>query len=489
MGQCPMTVGFFDRLPQARDELMTMGVITDQSLDEVAWQHQLCPFELALQMLPWMQVVIADYNYVFDPLVRLPHFSESRSDTLLLIDEAHNLVDRSRSMYSAELSREACRQEAALCRSMHPLIAQALDNLSQQLLVHARTCDHDELVADQAPASVTRSATRVVESMLMAMGEGPGLSETGSELFRSLCRYVAISELFSEDHRCISRLSKQGQRRHVELSLFCLDAHLALSRQYRLFRSQVVFSATLRPAPFYRDTLGLPESTAWMQLDSPFEESRCLRAVIDWVDTRYRQREQSLSALVDLIHQVSHEYSGNYLVFFPSYAYLNMAYDAYVNQYPEEPVWKQTSDQSKDTQQQLLAAMDHNDPRIGFAILGGVFGEGIDYLGDRLIGVIIVSTGLPGLDIKTQLVSEHYARMGQNGYDFAYRYPGLTRVLQTVGRLVRSESDRGVVILVDDRFKQSFYRRLFPAGWHVRQPTDLARLQQDVKLFWTEFVR
>ncbi|MFK8077211.1 MAG: ATP-dependent DNA helicase [Granulosicoccus sp.] len=483
-GRCPMTIGFFDRLPAARDELISMGVISDEQLDDIAWNYQLCPFELALQMLPWVHVVVADYNYVFDPLVRLPHYSESRLDSVLLIDEAHNLLDRSREMFSGQLSRIACLDEAHSCRFSHPTVASALERLSKALLAHASDLISSETVSDINDSSIARAASKSIEAILSTVGDSPPLPESSSEMFRALCRYVAINELYSEQHRTITHVSSVGKRKEVLVTLYCIDASNVLAKQYKLYKSQVVFSATLRPSLFYRDTLGLPESTPQLKISSPFDSERTLHAVVDWVDTRYRKRASSIGLLTELIKRVSDAKFGNYLVFFPSYAYLELVYSAFTTEYPSVAVWKQSGDQSKDEQKKLLDTLEQPGHRVGFAIVGGVFGEGIDYLGDKLIGVVVVSTGLPGLDAKTQLVSDHYREKGHDGYDFAYRYPGFTRVLQTAGRLIRSETDSGVVVLVDDRFRQAFYKQLYPESWRVRYPANLTSLAEEVDQFW-----
>jgi Rad3-related DNA helicase len=321
--------------------------------------------------------------------------------------------------------------------------------------------------------------------MASTFGQAPVLPESSNELFRTLCRYVVVNELYGDYHRCITSRDRTGQRRQVSIDLYCLDASLALSRQYRHFKSVIVFSASLRPCVFYRDALGLPESTRKLQLASPFDPARVDYSIVDWIDTRYRQRESSLPALVDLIYQACALKEGKYLVFFPSYAYLDKACTAFCSAHPDVDVWKQSSDMSRQQQQAVLACLDETGHRIGFAILGGIFGEGIDYAGDRLIGVIVVSPGLPSLDRQTQLVADHYRQQGHDGYDFAYRFPGFTRVLQTVGRLIRTESDGGMVLLVDDRFRLTTYKTLYPSHWKVGQPSDQTALLNCLKTFWT----
>ncbi|MFT5896621.1 MAG: DNA excision repair protein ERCC-2, partial [bacterium] len=484
-GRCPMTLGFFDRLPDARDELISKGIIEGEQLDEVAWRYQLCPFELALQMLPWVHVVIADYNYVLDPLVRLPHYSESRMDSVLLIDEAHNLVDRSREMFSGHLSRDRCLDEAHTCRPTHPLLTRSFERLANAMLLHARSQEEGELVSVENYPHIARAAADTIAEIVSCMGETPPLPESCPDMFRVLCRYVAINDIFSTQHRSITQVSQRGRRKEVLITLYCLDASKALAKQFKLYKSKVVFSATLRPSIFYRDTLGLPESTTQLQVASPFDSARSNHSIVDWIDTRYRKRKDSLPKLVGLIKCIGEIQTGSYLVFFPSYAYLDQVYAAFSDVHPNVATWRQHSQQSKEEQNELLIRLKEPGHRIGFAILGGVFGEGIDYLGGSLIGVIIVSTGLPGLNVKTQLVADHYRQQGNDGYDFAYRYPGFSRVLQTAGRLIRSESDSGVVVLVDDRFKQPFYRALYPESWQIAYPENLGALRSGVTSFWS----
>jgi len=483
-GRCPMTLGFFDRLPQAREELLSLGIIDNIRLDEIAWEYQLCPFELVQQLLPWVHIVVADYNYVFDPLVRLPHFSTTANSTLLLIDEAHNLVDRSRSMYSAQLSRQQCMKAAHECRKSQALVAAKLDKLTRTLLDCGGNCDGDDRVETATSPSLARSVSAVLEQMIAASIGSAVLGEHSSALWKELCRYAAINELFSDQHRCITRSLRSGRVREVVVTLYCLDASAPLDKTHRQFRASVVFSATLRPGTFYRDTLGLKEDTAYMQLASPFDASKCLRCVVDWVDTRYRQRQQSLASLTSLIHECTAAKSGNYLVFLPSYAYLEQLSTLFSSTYPHRDTWVQTRDQTRQERQNLLDNLDIDGHRIGFAIQGGVFGEGIDYTDERLIGTVIVGTGLPAINTKTELIAEHYNQLGHDGYDFTYRFPGFTRVLQTAGRVIRGESDTGFVLLVDQRFKQAAYRQLFPADWHLEYPECQKELIAEIASFW-----
>ena len=492
-GRCPMTLGFYDRLPDARDELLSLGVIGNSDVQEVAWQHQLCPFALAQQLLPWVHIVIADYNYVFDPLVKLPHFTAANSRAVLLVDEAHNLLDRARMMYSAQLDRENCKQVADECRVTHPLIARALDKVDRQLAsVGRKVSVVDSKWADATgvetqhdpPAALARAVSDALQQLYIAMSEAQLPGDQLHTLALALSRYSVINELFKDRYRFVVETCQKRRRKQVTVSLFCIDPSQALARSYRTFRSIVVFSATLRPAAFHRDSLGIDKAAQSLQLPSPFDAQRCFRCVVDWVDTRYRNRDSSIQMLVQTIRVVTQAKTGNYLVFFPSFAYLDMAYDAYRVAYPSCKLWSQTRMQSREEQQSRVDALDQSSESIGFAIQGGVFGEGIDYKGDRLIGTLIIGTGLPALNWQSDLVADFYRQRGQDGYEFAYKFPGFTRVLQSAGRVIRGEHDAGVVVLIDPRFTNSDYRRLFPADWQMTYPAGGTVLTNELTKFW-----
>lgn len=486
-GRCPMTLGFFDRLPEARDELLSLGVISNEQLDNIAWNHQLCPFELVQQLLPWVQLVVADYNYVFDPLVRLPYFSVPQTDALLLVDEAHNLLDRSRWMYSAQLSRLQCMEAAAESRAKQPVLAAELDSLSRAMRsIAASLTRADPEVITDLPVGLSRGVSRVLDSISVSRDQSAVPGEKTSALWKELCRYSVINDLYSESHRCIIRRALVGRKREVVVVLFCVDASKALAVTHRQFKCSVMFSATLRPGSFYRDTLGLANNTGYLQLGSPFDANRCFHAVINWIDTRYRQRQQSMADLVSLVYTTTNIKSGNYLVFLPSYAYLEQLHSLFKETYPHRITWAQSREQSRKARQALFDELEIPGHRVGFAILGGVFGEGIDYLGDRLIGTLVIGTGLPGFDKLSELIAEHFRVTGRDGYDFTYRYPGFTRVLQTAGRVIRDETDKGFVLLVDSRFGHTSYAGLFPKDWQLRHPVNQQKLVQSLEQFWED---
>lgn len=488
LGRCPLTIGFFDRLPDAREELIDNGAIDAELLNEVATKYQVCPFELSLQILPWVTLVICDYNYVFDPLVRLTVFSEPDKRLLLLLDESHNLIDRARNMYSARLTRKQNQAVIKSCKSQHPELAKALKSLTRALDRWAKTNTESEWVDQEAPKTITKAVSRCIEAYSLEATSNPPLPDGTSEWFKELFRYVVIEDLFDDQHRTLTQKSNNSGYRDVELRLVCVNASGYLNKSISLFRAGVAFSATLRPLEYFRQSLGMPDETQGMLLESPFEPDRLGVYVCPYIDTRYRQRHLSSAALVELIHSVYASRRGNYLVFFPSYRYLESVLDDFSRNYPHIETVSQQRSSGAEEREYFLQQFEDGKAMLGFAIMGGVFGEGIDYQGERLIGSILVGTGLPSLGLEQQQIADDYAAMGLNGFDYAYRYPGFTKVLQTAGRVIRSEQDRGVVVLADARFSEIFYQSLYPAHWLVQVCKQQKHLQGKLEDFWQEVI-
>lgn len=485
-GRCAYTLGFFDRLPSARDELMDRVSIDAETLTQIATKYQICPFELSLQMLPWMTIVICDYNYVFDPLVRLTAFSEPDKKLILLLDESHNLIDRARNMYSARLSRMQNQSVLQQCRDSHPGVARALTSLSRAMDRWAKQEELNEWTEKEASATITRAVIRCVEALSTESADAAALPEGGFEWYKELYRYLAIEDLYTEQHYTVTRTWRQGKRREVEIQLRCVNARKLLQKSFSLFKAVVAFSATLRPLEYYNHGLGVPEHTQGMVLPSPFDPKRLGIFVCPFIDARYRQRTLSIDALVELIYRVFTSRRGNYLVFFPSYQYLAQVSSVFAATYPGTDIVVQERNSDAQSREVFLKQFVSGGAVLGFAIVGGTFGEGIDYEGERLIGALIVGTALPTLNLEQKLIADDYTNNGLDGFNFAYRYPGFTRVLQTAGRVIRGEKDKGVVILADTRFQENFYRSLYPLHWQVTHCTSQARLTDALHEFWTE---
>ena len=300
--------------------------------------------------------------------------------------------------------------------------------------------------------------------------------------YKELFRYRVIEELFSENHRTLLLTNEKGDS---QLKLACIDASDRLAKSFERVHSAVVFSATLRPQEYFLDTLGLAGTAQTLTLESPFAAEQLSCQVCGWIDTRFNSRQRSAPQLVELIKTVYAGKAGNYLVFFPSYAYMQEIFNLFKIAHPDVPVVIQERG-NPESRSEFLDHFVEESATLGFAIMGGVFGEGIDYRGDQLVGAIVVGTGLPGLGLEQNLLSEHFTAMGLDGFDYAFRYPGFTRVLQTGGRVIRSESGRGVVVLVDTRFNSAFYRSLFPASWSPEYCSGNDQLKSVLRSFWMD---
>lgn len=517
-GRCPRTIAFFDRLPEAREKLLSLGTLDHKQIDRIATEFELCPFELALQMLAWVDIVVCDYNYVFDPLVRLASFAERENRIALLVDEAHNLSDRARSMYSASLSRRQNQDVIKFCKQISPLLAKATMALNRAMARIANQHDSKDVVLMDAPDAVTNAVYKCLE-LLELQSNPPAAAESGlsagqknetaglfddqdefatsaiesggaggswpaevREWYKELFRYRVIEELFSDNHRTLLVSAEQDD---LTLKLSCIDASDKLAKSFSRVHSAAVFSATLRPQEYFINTLGLTENVKTLTLSSPFATENLLSPVCSWIDTRYHARQQSAPELVELIKSVYSARAGNYLVFFPSYAYMRDIHQQFSQAHSEVPVIIQERS-GVESRAEFLAHFSEDNATLGFAIMGGVFGEGVDYLGDQLVGAIVVGTGLPGIGLQQKLLSEHFAANGLDGFDYAFRYPGFTRVLQTAGRVIRSESDIGVVVLVDTRFNTNFYHSLFPAHWSPKYCDRKGQLDVLLTDFWCQ---
>ncbi|WP_250463714.1 ATP-dependent DNA helicase [Microbulbifer litoralis] len=506
-GICPRTRGFFDRLPDARQQLLGEPLLTPETVARTADHWQLCPFELSLQMLPWVDLVVCDFNYVFDPLVRLNTLQDQSRRRALLVDEAHNLGDRARSMYSAILTRSDSRRAAAACKGSHPTLRRSIQSLVRALDKWVEQQRQDKTAADNGdtelwvtspaetesqPAAVTRAAHKVMALVNQLWEQSQAPPEALGDWLKALHRYLCIEQLLTDRHRCLTRAEERQNRwREQTLKLLCLNAAGYLQQCYRQFHAVIAFSATLRPAAYIRDQLGLQPDSAYLALPSPFRPEQLGVFLCPYVDTRYRARHRAIDALVDMVARVYRSRPGNYLVFFPSYRFLQQVAERFAERFPQIELVQQQPGASDSQRTAFLQHFDEGRQTLGFAIMGGVFGEGVDYTGERLVGTIVVGTGLPQVNAEQELLRQaydadasHSPALSVNGFDFTYRYPGATRVLQTAGRVIRSESDRGVLILADCRFAGPFYRNLYPEHWQPRTCSGGEALSDGLSSFW-----
>ena len=479
-GRCKRCIGFFGRLQPAREKLLGLRRLDVETVQAVAAEFELCPFELALQMLPWVDVVVCDFNYVFDPLVQLTYFQTDRRRKLLLIDELHNLVDRARGMYSASLSRRQIK--SALAGGNGSAVDRALRGMQRALDRELRAQDDDESVSMAAPAALLRASRRFGEELGFEFFGNKRIARETLDLFREVLRFHGIGQLFAQHHRALG--SKPVERRRMRL--LCLNAFEYLEACYPLFQAVCGFSATLSPPGYFRRALGFEPDCRRIDLESSFPPANLGVRICDHIDTRYRRREASIDAICQSIAACFRARPGNYLVFFSAYHFMQQVHRRFRDAYPEIPTALQQREADEPEQRRFVSAFFDGERRLGFAIMGGRFAEGIDYRGNALIGAIVVGVGLPQASLEQQLIQQDFDALDLDGFDYAFRFPGLIRVMQSAGRVIRSETDRGVVVLLERRFRQPGYARYLPRHWRPRYCNSAESLEQSLDAFWQD---
>ena len=512
---CPYAVGYYDKLPKVLEEtLETQVSLTKNKIEEIGRKFAICPFELSLDLSEISDMVICDYNYVFDPAVYLRrYFVDSKADEVhgkyaFLIDEAHNLVDRGRDMFSAELVKETLMTHKKEQKEALPLVSKRLNSINKELLNLIRPDKKSfeldgYLVLDKYPEKFAKSIRQFCEAAEDWLHEHHNANEQSELLtvYFDCLRFLRLGELYDSNYSCL--IMRRSGRTIVKL--YNINPAPGLADGLKRSFAAVCFSATMGPQPYFQSLMGVSEEANWYKIPAPFDPSNLGVFVPTYISTIYRDRDNSLNDLVTLIADVVRQQEGNYLVFFPSYAYLNEVHDNFRLLFPEFETISQEPVMDDGAREAFIARFeppleDSEAQRtlVGFAIMGGVFGEGIDLKGNRLIGVIVVGVGLPQLGIERDLIKNYfngnlqrddmpesyYQHVTGSGFEFAYQYPGINRVLQTAGRLIRSDTDRGVLCLVDNRFNESRYQRLLPDHWHVEGVKSPAHLTRAVQSFW-----
>ncbi|MCP4874241.1 MAG: ATP-dependent DNA helicase [Gammaproteobacteria bacterium] len=477
-GRCQRCLGFYDRLPAAREKCFRQRKLDVAEIQTTATEFSVCPFELALQMLPWVDIVICDFNYVFDPLVQLGYFKNDPQRKLLLIDELHNLVDRSRGMYSASLSR--LQIDRAIAADNSRQISGALNAMRRALDRVLRDQDEDESIAEELPQDLLQASQRFSEKLGFDIFSNKRIASDTLEFSKAIFRFQNICQLFGKHHRALGYKPLQTR----EMKLLCLNAFEFLQECYPMFHAVCGFSATLTPSTYFQQALGLDQDCKSLVLESSFPAQHLGVYIGNYVDTRYRQREGHIDAICESIARCYRVRPGNYLVFFSAYYFMQQVHTRFTELYPEIVSLLQQREFDEAAQQQFLAQFFEANHQLGFAIMGGRFAEGIDYQGDALIGAIIVGVGLPQANSEQQLIQQDFENLRLDGFDYAFRFPGLIRIKQSAGRVIRGEQDRGIVVLLDRRFQQAGYRRHLPAHWNPSACKNTDTLEQSLQAFW-----
>lgn len=483
---CPYAKGHFDRVNDAVYDMVTHeDVISREVIEDYANKYTVCPFEFSLDATYWVDGIICDYNYVFDPDVYLKrYFADGASgDYIFLIDEAHNLVDRARDMYSAALYKEDFLKVRKLVEKVDKRLSSALAKCNKNFLELKRTCD--DVVVLGSIGAVTMSLDRLFEEFTRFFEEKPEFeySEEASELFFAVRHFLNMYDLIQDNYVIYGEQTDNG----FMLKLFCVNPSPCLAQCLMKGKAAVFFSATLLPVTYYKELLSDRDDYA-IYIRSPFDTDNRLLAVGYDVTSRYTRRNESeFLKIKDYIDKITAQKKGNYMVFFPSYGYMDSVYKLY-GENERGGILVQNRGMTEAEREQFLdrfrAEQAENTGCTGFCVTGGVFSEGIDLKNESLIGCIIVGTGIPQICTERRLLKDYYDEKDGNGYNYAYTYPGMNKVLQAAGRVIRTMDDVGVIVLLDERFSRSEYVRLFPEEWADYKLCSRKDVEAMVAEFW-----
>lgn len=538
---CPYARGHFDRVNDAVYELLQeKDMFMREDLLEHARKHQVCPFEMSLDVASWCDDIVCDYNYVFDPNVYLKRFFQEgiKGDYIFLVDESHNLVERSREMYSAALYKEDFLMVKKILKPYSKWLVKLLDKCNKQLLEYKRECENYVVYENVGGLifSLMRLSSELDEFLQKPM-EFPGRKDV-LDFYFEVRNFLNTYDLVDEHYVIYTEHCSDGR---FMLKLFCVDPSLNLQKCLDKGNSTIFFSATLLPINYYKSLLSTKEDNYAVYAKSTFEQSQRLLLFGRNVSTKYtRRNDAEYGKLVDYIINAVEGKAGNYMVFFPSYKMMNDVYDkfmrlleerksasqketgcenadeaegnasrTYCNTYNIETII-QRSGMNEREREEFLEAFEQSGSRengceencnkenyvekcdekncnrtlVAFCVMGGIFGEGIDLKNDKLIGAIVVGTGLPQISNEREILKNYYDRQSGNGFDYAFRYPGINKVLQAAGRVIRTAEDRGLILLLDERFMQHDYDYLYPREWNDRIVCNAEQVKQLVSDFW-----
>lgn len=484
---CPYAKGHFDRVNDAvYDILMKENKIDRMAIERQSEKFKVCPFELSLDISTWVDAVICDYNYVFDPNAHLKRFfSEgSAGNYIFLIDEAHNLVERGREMYSAVLYKEDFMELKRDVIHLNGKLARRLGEVNKLFLELKRECENYQILN-----SVSHIALKLMN--LMAEMENfldepvdDELRERVLNLYFQVRSFVSIHDILDENYVIYSELESDGR---FKIKLFCVNPAENLSAYLDYGSGTVFFSATLLPIHYYKSLLSVEKDDYAIYAESSFPKENMLLLQARDVSTRYTMRNENMyRRYADYILQMVKSKKGNYMVFFPSYRFMEEVCGYFVEITDEVDILIQSQNMSEKEKEDFLKEFEkeRKNSLAGFCVMGGVFSEGIDLTEDRLIGAAIVGTGLPQVCNDREIVKGYFDARKMAGFDYAYLYPGINKVLQSAGRVIRTETDRGVILLLDERFSQRQYRESFPREWGNLRICTAATLKDYIESFW-----
>ncbi|MCZ8221798.1 MAG: ATP-dependent DNA helicase [Acidovorax sp.] len=484
---CPLARGFYDRLPAARAAAVATTIegkiapaLQQARVREVALQHEVCPYYLSQELARWADVVVGDYNYYFDLGGLLHGLAQANQwRTALLVDEAHNLVERGRKMFTAELHPAALTQaRSSPTAAQHAPVKKALDKVRRAWVALDKAHPAPYTVLEEFPDKLLAALQQCTTTLTEHFTDHPTEPDGALQAFyfdalhlqrmADLLDAHSMVDITQPDQRSVHAQAKGSKPGDSVVCIRNVVPAPFLQPRLAAAHTSTLFSATLQPARYYADLLGLPDNHVWVDVESPFAAHQLQVQVARHISTRYAHRAASMAPIAGLMAQQFRARPGNYLAFFSSYDYLQQAAALFAQQHPDVPHWCQSRRMLEGEQREFLARFTDTSQGIAFAVLGGAFAEGIDLPGQRLIGAFVATLGLPQINPVNEQIRERMQTLFGAGYDYTYLYPGLQKVVQAAGRVIRTPSDEGVVHLMDGRFAQAQVRSLLPAWWQTR---------------------
>lgn len=485
---CPYAKGHFDRVNDAVFDLIThSGDWSREVLEEQAKKYMVCPFEMSLDVSNWADAVICDYNYVFDPQAHIKRFfSESgKGEYLFLIDEAHNLVERGREMYSASLYKEDLLEVRKLVKAEDPKLAKGLSECNQQFLELKRECEHYQIL--KSVSHIALKLMNVLSKLEDYLEECKDAEKKKRVLdfYFAVRSFLNIHDIMDENYVIFSEMMEDGR---FQIKLFCVNPAVNLQNYLEQGNSTIFFSATLLPVHYYKKLLSVKKDDYAVYAHSSFPQENKFLFIGTDVSTRYTRRgESTYQRFARYIAVMAEQKKGNYMAFFPSYRFLEEVHTCFLECVDHEvDSICQVSYMDEEQREEFLEEFEQEREKslVAFCVMGGIFSEGIDLTDDKLIGAVIAGTGLPQVCTEREILKQYFNAADMDGFDYAYLYPGMNKVLQSAGRVIRTESDRGVILLLDDRFRAMRYREVFPREWQQYQLGSVKNLEQEIRTFW-----
>ena len=485
---CPYAKGHFDRVNDAVYELLTStDEMSREVLEEQARKWNVCPFEMALDVSQWVDAVICDYNYVFDPNAHLKRFFGDgvKGAYLFLIDEAHNLVERGRTMYSSSICKEDFLKIKKLVKYGEPKLVSALESCNKQLLELKRECDGCQILNSVSHVYIKLLSLMTKLEEFIEDCRDEVIRKEVLEFYFGIRNFIYIHDRQDENYMIYSELSEEGK---FYLHLFCVNPAGCLQEYMGKANSTILFSATFLPINYYKKLLSTTKEDYAIYAESPFEPGKRLLLLGNDVSTKYTRRGPEMyRKYAEYVMHVIKGRTGNYIAFFPSYRFLEKVWEVFM-ELPQEQieVVVQSQYMTEQEREEFLKKFEQERAHslIGFCVMGGVFSEGIDLTEDKLIGAMVIGTGLPQVCLERELLKYYFDRKNLNGFDYAYLYPGMNKVLQSAGRVIRTDQDRGVITLLDDRFMDRQCQEVFPREWNDFQICNSENIEEKIAKFW-----